>query len=63
MAFYVKRKCIVVSLDTWLSTSGEIRIITNDMQHDSAEYGLQTCHIPIEGSSVLTIHVQPICDE
>jgi hypothetical protein len=42
MAFCIKPKCLVVSLETWLSTSGEIHIITNGLQLDCAECGLQT---------------------
>jgi len=39
MAFYLKQKCIDVSLETLLSKSDEIRIITNDLQLNFAEYG------------------------
>jgi hypothetical protein len=51
MELYIKAKCIVVSLDTWLSTSGGIRIITNGLQSDSSEYGLQTCLAPTEDAT------------
>jgi hypothetical protein len=63
MAFYIKSKCIVVSVDTWLSTSGEIRIFTNGLLHDIAEYVLQTCFSPTEGGSDLTLHIQLTCVE
>jgi len=38
MAFYLKPNCIDVSLKKLLSTSDEIRIITNDLQLNFAEY-------------------------
>jgi hypothetical protein len=56
--FIQKSKCIVVSLETKLSTSGEIRIIRNGLHRDSDEYGLKTCLTPTEGSSGLTLHIE-----
>jgi len=53
MAFHLNPNCIVVSLETWLSTIDEIRIITKDLQLNCAEYELQTWLTATERSSVL----------
>jgi hypothetical protein len=55
MAFFIKPKVIVVSLETCLSTKDEIRIITNGWQRDCAEYGIQTWHTCFD--------IQPTSDE
>jgi len=39
MAFHLNPNCIVVSLETWLSTSDEIRSITKDLQLNMLNIG------------------------
>jgi len=42
MAFHLNPNCIDVSLETLLSTSDEIRLITNDLQINCCEDLLKT---------------------
>jgi len=42
MAFHLNPNCIDVSLETLLSTTDKIRIITNKLQHNCCEDVLKT---------------------
>jgi len=63
MAFHLYPNCLVDSVETWISTNDEIHTITKDLYLNWAEFGLQTWLTATEGSSVLTLDIQPICYE
>ena len=62
MAFSLTSNCIDFRLQTLLSRRDAIRIITNDMQRNCAEYGYKLNLLQLN-SSVLKIHLQTISDE
>jgi len=55
MAFYKKPNCIETCLLLLISTSDENRIITNDLQLNCAEFGIQTCLSPIQEGRILAL--------